>query len=254
MAASTISCHSSYSTVHFMMPGMMMHGEDETLAANCKRQRCEKKSAASQKSSPARNWRWPPVAKHPLSEKWKALCYQPASRAEIIPLFRDKGQTSWNKEFVALCDDLHTKFSDRRMSDDDQLEFLQYMEYSVTGKKNKKRHVDITPFDSTVEFQLKSLPLTERNELIRLLTHKPGEEDDDDVINEEMLTLLPSLQNRSMILLEKNARKQRADKIDLKFISDFMHDYCRYDRVHHKLITCQTIITTLPLHRFLSAE
>ena len=230
------------------MPGMMMPGEDETLAANCKRQRCEKKSAANQKSTPARN-----VAKHPLSEKWKALCYQPASRAEIIPLFRDKGQTSRYKEFVALRDDLHIKFSDRRMSDDDQLEFLQYMEYSVTGKRNKKRNVDITPFDSTVEFQLKSLPLTERNELIRLLTHKPGEEDDD-VINEEMLTLLPSLQNRSMSLLEKNARKQRADKIDLKFISDFMHDYCRYDRVHHKLIICQTIITTLPLHRFLSAE
>ena len=137
------------------------------------------------------------------------------------------------------------KFCDRRMSDDDQLEFLQYIEYSVTGKRNKKRHVDITSFDSTVEFQLKSLPLTERNELIRLLTHKLGEEDDDDVINEEMLTLLPSLQNRSMSLLEKNARKQRADKIDLKFISDFMYDYCRYDRVHHKLIICQTIITTL---------
>ena len=97
------------------------------------------------------------------------------------------------------------------MSDEDQLEFLRYMERSITGKR-KKRHVDISTLDSMVAVQLKSLPLTERNELIRLLTHEPGEEED--VINKDMLALVPSLRNRSMSLLEKNARKQQADKID----------------------------------------
>jgi hypothetical protein len=75
--------------------------------------------------------------------------------------------------------------------------------------------------DEVMEKQMSALTLPQRNELIRLLTHQR------DQVNTEMIALFPSLRKRSERLLKSVDRKPRSDKIDLKFISDFMHGHCR---------------------------
>ena len=45
-------------------------------------------------------------------------------------------------------------------------------------------------------------------------------------LNNEILLAYPDIRPRSQLLLGAE-RKMRKDKIDLQFISDFMHDYCR---------------------------
>ena len=82
--------------------------------------------------------------------------------------------------------------------------------------------------DDAVGSRLSQLPLQDRNNLITLLTHTgpPGAEGNE--MNTDLLTFFPSLEKRSQKLLEFKQRKCREDKIDTSFISDFMHDYCRY--------------------------
>lgn len=76
--------------------------------------------------------------------------------------------------------------------------------------------------DAVIARLLSKMKLSDRNQLIRLLTH------DDEELNEEILEIFPSLRARSETLLETGQRKERRDKIDLQFISDFMHAQCRY--------------------------
>lgn len=78
--------------------------------------------------------------------------------------------------------------------------------------------------------QEKSLSLQDRYMLYRLLTHKPPKNEDDvAVINEDMIKFFPFLRKKSehVLFLDDNGRKERSDKIDMQFISDYMHDYCR---------------------------
>ena len=63
---------------------------------------------------------------------------------------------------------------------------------------------------------------SDKRSFIKLLTHKDGE------INEDIVSALPFLAIRSKSLLEQPVRKVRSDKIDLDFISEFVHNYCRY--------------------------
>ena len=80
---------------------------------------------------------------------------------------------------------------------------------------------EIVSHDSVIAEQMKTLTLPKRKELVRHLTH------DGERLNEEVLALFPSLRTQSEHLLGANSRKERADKIDLSFKSDFMHNYCR---------------------------
>jgi hypothetical protein len=77
-----------------------------------------------------------------------------------------------------------------------------------------------------VEKQVDSLPLTKRNELLKLLTHRSNGVTQ--CLNENVLALFPTLRKRSIELLNQNERKERVDKINLNTISRYMHDYCRY--------------------------
>ena len=150
---------------------------------------------------------------------------------ESTPSFKDRCKSTRYAMFQSIRDDLRITFSDNRMSDEDQLDFFKYMENSIKGDRHMTSFVDVSTFDFMVNAQLQALPLVDRNELIRLLTHRPAITEEKDVkSNDDILTLLPSLQKRSTALLKNNVRKQRADKVDLTFISDFMHDYCRYCR------------------------
>jgi hypothetical protein len=76
--------------------------------------------------------------------------------------------------------------------------------------------------EEVMSTQLKTLSLPNRNRMISLLTHNSGK------INTDMLEIFPGLEARSRELLQQSDRKERCDKIDLMFVSDFMHDYCRY--------------------------
>jgi hypothetical protein len=76
-----------------------------------------------------------------------------------------------------------------------------------------------TAFREAVAEQLQSLPLSDRNHLIRLLTHSSKGE-----VNSDILKLFPGLEKRSIHLFENPTRKERADKIPLEFISEFMHN------------------------------
>lgn len=99
---------------------------------------------------------------------------------------------------------------------DEGLEVLQYLETQICKHRDK---ISKTIMDD----QLASLELSDRTSLIRLLTHCG------DKLNEDVLQMFPSLRARSKLLLGIMGRKEREDKIDLQFIVDFMHNYCRYD-------------------------
>ena len=148
-----------------------------------------------------------------FDDSWK---YQVVAEANPAKPFADKGTkrkyqvlNDMRSEFLALC-------RKHYMTDvQDVLHFLKYVEAYITDDKNRM-------VASTIEDQLKTLRLPDRNHLIRLLTHV------DDRLNHDMLCLFPSLQARSTLLLGITERKVREDKIDVEFISEFMHNYCRY--------------------------
>ena len=75
---------------------------------------------------------------------------------------------------------------------------------------------------SAIDQCLLDKSLKDRNHLIRLLTHHSN-----GTVNENMVALLPQLRDRSSILLASTGRKEREDKVDLQFIVDFMHSFCR---------------------------
>ena len=125
---------------------------------------------------------------------------------------------------------LNSMFDKNRMDDEWRLEFLQYMEKDVLCGRVASSQENCL----VMKKQLDHMSLQDRNTLIRLLTHKEQavdenycEENNVTVINEDMLDIFPSLRNRSRLLAKTVQRKTRDDKIDLEFISDFMHKYCR---------------------------
>jgi hypothetical protein len=127
------------------------------------------------------------------------------------------------KVFQKMKKELHEIFDRRGFQDtDDCLEYLAYVVKDLTCESTSVKK-DI------IDNQLQSLSLPDRNSLITLLTHQSNSSSDDEAprLNESMLAIHPSLRKRSGELLEQKQRKIRSDKIDLQFISDFMHNYCR---------------------------
>lgn len=98
---------------------------------------------------------------------------------------------------------------------DDYIDILNFI------RKDVGESVQVVNFAEAIGEQLDSLSLPQRNNLHILLTHRNGQ------VNDDMLAILPSLRQRSTILMEKTQRKIREDKIDLSLITSFMHDYCR---------------------------
>jgi hypothetical protein len=78
-------------------------------------------------------------------------------------------------------------------------------------------------FHEVVEAQYKSLDQPKKRALISHLTHSS-----EGALNYSILQYLPFLKERSEIMIEYPMRKEKSDKIDLSFITEFMHDYCRY--------------------------
>lgn len=104
-----------------------------------------------------------------------------------------------------------------RMGTSDSLAFLRNVEKEL-GYEDQKS-VD---FREAVEAQYNSLDQPGRRTLISHLTHNNG------ALNEDTIACLPFMRERSVKMIENPVRKERSDKIDLGFISEFMHDYCRY--------------------------
>ena len=147
--------------------------------------------------------------------------------------FKDRSKTNRYKLFWEIKEQLFTTiFVTQRMDDCDAKEFLDYamrdLDNTAVGNEKRQQQAQEDIFNE----QLKSLSLVERNQLYRLLTHEKPQGDDDGgywSLNEDMLGLFPFLRKRSSVLLNnmRDGRKTREDKIDLQFISDFMHNYCR---------------------------
>ena len=136
------------------------------------------------------------------------------------------GKTQKYQLMKELKNDLHDLFSQKGFQDvPDCVEFLNYMKNSLP--QQRKSPSESATAEGVVGAQLKSLPLADRNSLITLLTHQTTSEDEEPQLSESVLECYPSLRKRSGELLEQKARKIRSDKIDLQFISDFMHNYCR---------------------------
>lgn len=121
-----------------------------------------------------------------------------------------------------LRDAVDKLFQEYKINDEaDRADCLGYIEKGLV--KSQPLNPPPEP-DNMIQAQLNSLEsLSDRNQLVRLLTHSDG------ALNEESLTLFPSLRPKSQHLIHAIERKTRSDKIDLEFISQFMHEYCRYD-------------------------
>ena len=149
------------------------------------------------------------------SDTNKATHIPPASQPTA---FANKSSTRKYEIKLKMKQDLMGIFNEEKMVTEDCLEFLKYMSKELHSISKS------TPFDQVITSQLDTLGLQERTSLIRSLTHCNG------ALNQDMLKIFPVLTKRSAKLLASGPRKVRRDKIDFKFISDFMHNHCRYVR------------------------
>ena len=106
---------------------------------------------------------------------------------------------------------------------DDMWNIMGYVRDQIGPQK------DTTLARDSISKQYWSLPLPKRNEFCRLLTHQCSSENMKVELNEDVLTVLPFLRKRAKELLisDEVGRKVRSDKINLMFIENFMHDFCR---------------------------
>jgi hypothetical protein len=84
---------------------------------------------------------------------------------------------------------------------------------------------EITCVQKELKAQIEGLScLSERNTLLTLLTQNGTK------LNSAILEYLPDFVKRSTTLLGNKGmkRNRRSDAIDLQFVVDYMHDYCRY--------------------------
>ena len=121
--------------------------------------------------------------------------------------------------------DVFTKYNVNYVNDMMTIWFM-FAKYYIGEEQRSEQEV---AFETSLQDQLKSLPLHERNNLYRLMTHRISDGEDDFEVNEAMFKVAPFLAKRSrqLLITDKIGRKERHDKINLKFIEDFMHDICR---------------------------
>ena len=132
---------------------------------------------------------------------------------------KDKHTSNQYKALSAMMRKLFDMFDEYCLERDDALAFLQVAQQELGHEPE-----EATNFRNVVQEQYSSLTQKEKRTLIPLLTHT----NNGATVNESVLQCLPFLEDRSRYLLANPERKVRDDKIDLKFISDFMHDHCRY--------------------------
>lgn len=131
-------------------------------------------------------------------------------------LHKDKHKSRQNKVKAGMKNQLFDLFSQHQFNASDAVNFLHDVEKDLDYEPE-----ELCDFRKVVEEQWCQLSQPDKRSLISTLTHKGGE------LNNDMLKCLPSLRSRSEKLLANPDRKERNDKIDVTFISDFMHDYCR---------------------------
>lgn len=134
--------------------------------------------------------------------------------------FQHKQPQNQRKHRCVMYEELNRLFDDHAMDNrDDCIEFLDcYKKAKLGGDVSSK----VINAEDALVAQMNSMPLADRNTLLRLLTHTR-----EGTLNEDMIRNYPSQRDRSMHLLTHPDRKQREDIIDLEPISEFMHDYCR---------------------------
>lgn len=188
----------------------------------------------------------PPPSSSSSSSFAVSSVFPPSSKVLFCQLekrFKDKSKARRYELITEIKDELFTKmFQTLRMDENDAQHCLDYVTRSlgIVGKERRDQQSQESIFNK----QLESLSLLERNQLYRLLTHEKslrhddnnndgdeeGAEDEEEwTLNEDMLGIFPFLRKRSLVILNnfRDGRKVRDDKIDLQFISDFMHNYCR---------------------------
>ena len=141
----------------------------------------------------------------------------PAKKQRKLKPHKLKHKSCQNKVKAEMKQQVFDMFSRNQFDAEDAVDFLHGVEKELDHVPN-----EIADFREVVQDQYQSLSQTKKRSLVSNLTHKDGE------LNVEMLECLPFLRNRSVKLLANPDRKEREDKIDLSFISDFMHEYCRY--------------------------
>ena len=132
-------------------------------------------------------------------------------------LHKEKHKSRQYKVISVMKQEVFDILSRNNFSAGDAVNFLHDVEKDLD-------HVpkDLFSFREVVKDQFNQLSQPGKRSLISNLTHSRDGE-----LNDEMLDCLPFLRTRSEKLLANPDRKERNDKIDVNFISDFMHDYCR---------------------------
>ena len=149
-----------------------------------------------------------------LSESLRGVCSKVISEH---PPKHCIGPKSY-KQTVAIQSQVFDLFLQHSLSAQESVQLLHDIEKKM-GFKIKK-NIDV---QNAVEAQFKSLEeLSDRRSLVKLLTHSSGKP------NEDILDFFPFLRSFSEHVFHHPERQMRSDKIDLTFVSNFMHDYCRY--------------------------
>lgn len=142
------------------------------------------------------------------------------------------GQKSLSRQYAiknTIRDSLlETCSRDEKMTDAEILDFLNYTKREVNCEA---RQLLVDQQQLIIESALEGRSLQQRNELIRLMTHTASGR-----LNDDMLEIFPALRERSVELLTAAGRKQRVDKIDTRFIVDYMHANCRYTCVNAPIL------------------
>jgi hypothetical protein len=126
------------------------------------------------------------------------------------------------KKAASLKQAVFDLFCENDMTSADALSFVHSLEKELGY--TPKGTIDLA---AAIEQQYNAMNQSEKRSLIKLLSHDNG--GGGGRLNDEVLECLPFMRKRSDKYLQQPERKERSDKIDLSFISDFMHDYCRYD-------------------------
>lgn len=141
----------------------------------------------------------------------------PIVLAMVQKSHKQKNRSRRSKVKLNIKNELFGMFKKNNFASSDAVDFLSYV-----GKDFNCESKELVGFREAVENQFDQLSVKDKRSLVSILTHKDGQ------LNEDVLQSLPFLRKRSARLLANPERKERSDKIDLQFVSDFMHDYCRY--------------------------
>jgi hypothetical protein len=130
--------------------------------------------------------------------------------------FADKEKSHQFKVKSAIKTKMFSLFDAEQFTAEEIVNFLHEYEYNVGYVPQ-----ETIACGEAIKNQYDKLAQSEKRTLISLLTHRDG------MLNQSVLDALPFLRQRSEELLQNPVRKVRSDKIDLDFISEFMHEHCR---------------------------